>query len=473
MENTKAVTHLPWKVRLSFGAGNVAKVLINTVMAAYMLFFYVDVMGMDELVVSAIILISKVWDIVNDPIMGVIVDKTRGRKEGKCRFWLKYFSVPGGVCLALCMFMPELTATGKIIWVAVTYVLQSMVATILLIPMNTMIGRVSTDHTQRATLAQMQGFFGLATSFVVSGYTMTMVGFFGRGDMRKGFAIVGIIFGIVYAAANFIVYLGTKGYDGNEQTDGSAGAAPAEVEEQKVSMRDILSALAKNKVWVAVIACGMMVNLYVGVEQASLPFYIQYAFNNSEKLYSIYSLCFNVGALVPFLLLSFFIKHLGNARTAALGCLVCAAGYLYRFIMADSSVTVMIIGWIFAGVGQGLTSSVLILSIFDARVYGLWKTGVDNEAVLMSGFSAAYKIGLALGTPIVAGLLTLVPYTKGAASQPESVIEMLRFMSTGLNALIFVLPFILYMTVVYKNEKNLPRMQAEIEARKAEHGSED
>ena len=55
-------------------------------------------------------------------MMGAIIDRTHS-KEGKFRFWLKYMSVPGMVIVALCFFVPELTTTGKIIWVAVTYVL--------------------------------------------------------------------------------------------------------------------------------------------------------------------------------------------------------------------------------------------------------------------------------------------------------------------------------------------------------------
>lgn len=77
MENTSispASAKLPWRVRLCFGAGAVSKNLINVVMAAFMLFFYVDVMGMDSVVVSSIILIAKIWDIINDPMMGVMVD---------------------------------------------------------------------------------------------------------------------------------------------------------------------------------------------------------------------------------------------------------------------------------------------------------------------------------------------------------------------------------------------------------------
>ncbi len=460
---------LPWRVRLCFGAGAISKNLINVVMAAFMLFFYVDVLGMNSLVVSGIILACKIWDIVNDPMMGILVDRTGSKREGKCRFWLKYFSVPGGICLALCMFMPELNSAGKIIWFAVTYLLQGMVSTILLIPINTMIGRLSGDPAVRATLQQSQGIFGLVTSFVVSGYTMAMVTSFGKGDMRTGFWIVGILYGIIFAASNLIVYFGTRGYDGDA---GEPEADQAAAEAEKVRFKDIIKALISNKVWLSVIISTLFIYLVTGIESANIPFYFQYNFPGQD-LYSIYSLCNVGGAFIPFLALPFFVKRLGNARTAALGCILAFFGYMFRFALKDVTVAVMVTGWLFQGVGQGLITSVLVLSIFDARVYGLWKTGIDNDAVLMSGFSSVYKIGLALGTPLIGIALKLVPYIEGAAQQESSVLELFRWLSSAVCGVMFIIPFVLFVLVTRKNEKNLPAMRAEIEARRLAAAEQD
>lgn len=89
----------------------------------------------------------------------------------------------------------------------------------------------------------------------------------------------------------------------------------------------------------------------------------------------------------------------------------------------------------------------------------------------MSGFSSAYKIGLALGTPVVGILLKLVPYVPGAAEQADSVLWQLRFQSSALCGLMYVIPCILFAFVVRKNEKKIPEMRAEIEARKKNEGS--
>ena len=97
MNNT--AKRLPMKVKWLFASGEFAKTLLVVMTAAFSLFFYTDVLGMDAKIVATIILIAKIWDFINDPMMGALVDRTRS-KEGKCRMWLKYMSVPGGVVLA-------------------------------------------------------------------------------------------------------------------------------------------------------------------------------------------------------------------------------------------------------------------------------------------------------------------------------------------------------------------------------------
>ena len=76
---------LPWRVKILYAAGSFSKALLAVAMAAFMLYFYTDVCGIDSTVAATIILIAKIWDIINDPMMGAIIDRTRS-KEGKCRF---------------------------------------------------------------------------------------------------------------------------------------------------------------------------------------------------------------------------------------------------------------------------------------------------------------------------------------------------------------------------------------------------
>lgn len=454
-------SRLPWKVKICYATGAFSKNILAVGTAAYLLFFYTDICGVDPKIAATIILVAKIWDIINDPIMGVIVDKTYA-KEGKCRVWLKYFSVPAGIILALSFCMPGFSTTGKAVWVAVTYVLQGMASTVLLIPMNTLLGRLTADRQERAQINQLCGFVGMAGTYLVTGFTMKLVGVFGGADMQKGFMYVGIIFGVLYIIGHLVVYFGTKGYD----VDSYAVDVTETLEQPKASAGEIFGALLKNWPWLCCIGIYLFNLLGQSLEQSSMPFYFQYNHaGQTEALYLSYSNVATISSFISLAVIQICIKKFGNAGTACLGSVVGAAGYLLRFVMQDGNTAIMCAGWFLAAFGCGLVASTIILNIFDARVYGEWKTGVDNEAILMSGFSVSYKIGMAIGGPIAGYLLLLVPYVQGAEKQADSVLSMWMAENTLIPG-IAVLISLIFAVLLIKNEKKVPQMRKEIEERK-------
>lgn len=452
---------LPIRVKLTYGAGSFAKTMLVYLTMVFMLYFYTDVIGISEGVAATIILIAKIWDIINDPMMGAIVDKTKS-KEGKCRFWLKYFSVPAGVVVALCFMMPELSQTGKIVWVAVTYTLQGMASTVLLIPLNTLMGRLSGDKQQRAHLNQIAGFYGTAAGWIVPAATLPMVSFFGGDDMQKGFMVIGIIYGILYAICHLVVFFGTRGYEPLEFLDTSVPEEERKLETP--GMGQVLRALLKNKVWLFCIGLYFFDMIGSSIESSAQTYYFQYNLGNTNLL-AVNSTVATVTGILVYVVLSWFTKHFGNSGTAAIGCALPVIGYGLRFILQDANVGVMIAGWTFSTLGAGLVGATIVLNIFDAKVYGEWKTGVNNEAILMSGFSVSYKIGMALGAPIAGYMLMMVPYVPKAAQQAESVLRLFFFENTLLPCVGFIIA-LFFCFAIRKYEKMLPQMEAEIEARR-------
>lgn len=454
---------LPLKVKILYATGDLAKTTTVIMTMAFSMYFYTEVCGINSGVAATIILIAKIWDIINDPMMGALVDRTRS-KEGKCRMWLKYMSVPGGVIFALAFMMPELSATGKIVWVALTYTLQGMASTALMIPMNTLMGRLTSDPVERAALNQIKGVFSLIPNLIVPAATMPMVIFFGKGDIQKGFLIVGIIYAIVFAVFNLTVFWGTKGYEPlehlaeeNETENGPKAEQP--------SMGQVLSALLKNTPWLFCIGLYLIDMVASSIASTVMTWYFQYNIG-SIPLMSLVSTISLGASLAVYIFLGFFVKKFGNAGTASIGCILSFLGYMLRFVLHDSSTAVLLAGNIIAYLGSGLVAATILLCIFDAKVYGEWKTGVDNEAILMSGFSVSYKTGQALGGPVAGYLLMTVPYVAQAAAQEQSVLNLWFYESTLLPAVGFAIALI-FALLLLKYEKKVPEMRAEIEERKA------
>lgn len=459
MDNQTLTRKVPMRVKIGMGFGFFAKKITDYVFASYMLYFYTNVLRIDPVFSSSMILLAKAWDIINDPMMGAIIDRTKNRKEGTCRFYIKYFSVPLGIVFMLMLALPDMSDLGTLIWITVTYVLTGMICTAVFIPVSTLVGRVTTDPVERTGVSQVMNIITICGSLLTSSYTMKLVKLFGGEDMRAGFAKLGALYGAIIVVCLFLTYFLTQGY---EPVDTAANAQSVK---KSPSLGSVLHALGQNWVWLLAVSTLLLTNISFSLEGAVLPFYFQYNFANGDDLYPVYSACTMLMAILPLLFLKPFAKRLGNAGTAGLGCILNLTGYLLRFVLHDGSVVIMAAGWCVAGFGQGLFGATLLLNIFDAMVYGEWKTGVKNEAILMSGYSAAGKIGVALGGPIAGYLLKLVPFVEAAPTQEESVLSFFFHISTLGPVVLSLAAAIILMTVTRKNEKRVPQMRAELEAR--------
>lgn len=414
---------LPWPVKIGYSVGNFAKALLAVSVSVYLLYFYTDICGIDSKIASTIILIAKIWDIINDPMMGAIVDKTVS-KEGRCRFYLKYFSVPAGIIFALSFFMPDFAMPGKIAWAAITYILQGMASTILLIPLNTLMGRLTSNQQQRVHMNQFGTGFSLLGSMFVTGYTMKLVLSISPDNMQKGLFAVACIYGVLYAVCHLIVFFVTRGYEPVEKPVAVTDVSEVkEISSQKVSFGKRVAALFQNKMWLAVVAMWFVTNISMSLENSALPFYLQY--NHGENMAQLYSLYSTLGLIIPvicILCINHVTRRLGVARTALIGAVLTTCAYAFRFIAGDASVLVIGIGWGIYQLGGGLLTCTVMLLVFEAKEYGAKETGVDNDAILMSGFSASYKIGMAIGGAVL-GYIIPAAYVPQAAEQAPEVLK--------------------------------------------------
>lgn len=422
---------LPLKTKWLFASGDFAKTLLIVMTMGYSLYFCTNVIGINPAVASTIILIAKIWDFVNDPMMGALVDHTKS-KEGKCRIWFKYMSVPGGIILALNFIVPEFVMSGKVIWFAIFYILQGMASTALQIPQNILMSRITQDEVERAQINSFRGYFGTAANLAGGSLVLPLVMMTGGDDMRKGFAIVGIIAGVIYTLNYVLLYFCTKGYEPVEEDLPKADAAQSKV---KVSIGDYLS----NAPWLLVLSTYFIVNLAISCAGSSGVFYAQYNLGNIN-IYSVMSFVSIGASVVMYPFLSRLVAKFGSAKLIVIGNTIAAIGYLVRYIGHDSTLALVYGGYAVGGFGQILASSVVILVVFDSFIYMKHKTGkAVPEGILVSGFSVAYKVGMAIGAPLGGMLLATVPYVAGAETQEESVQNLFFNMNTLLPAIGFII----------------------------------
>ena len=447
---------LPLSVKLCYGTGSLAKTIQGLLISVYLLYFYTDALGISPGLAGNIVFWGRIWDLLNDPIVGAAIDRTRA-PGGACRIFLNRFSVPAGILLALCFAVPDLSDGLTILWVVAAYLIQAWTSTLIQIPLNTLMGRLTPDKKQRAQLNQAGLIFSLAGNYLVTSYTIPLLNALGEGNLRRGYLYLGVLFGFVYTLCCLIVLVGTRGYETCESV-----AYSNDSERPKHPLL-YLATLLQNRIWLCIIAFYVPYIVATVLESSAMVYYYQYVLHNPGLL-SHYSAVSTACSCVIYVGLPIFIKYFGNSKVLGIGCCFYIAGHLFRFFLNDSAYLILTVGWIISSLGLSLVASTIILNVFDARVYGEWKTGVRHDALLMSGFTVSSTIGMAFGSALVGWLLELVPYVEGVAQQVPAVEQMLFYMNTLIPAAAVGIS-LLFSVPIICNERKLPLMRREIENR--------
>ena len=164
--------------KIGYSLGDSAANFIFQTVMMFLMFFYTDVMGISPVVAGIIFLITRIWDAVNDPMMGAIADRTNTR-WGKFRPWVLWSALPFGIIGVLMFTTPNLSAVGKIIYALITYNLMMMIYTVNNVPYCSLTGVLTGDNIERTSLASYRFIFAMLASFVVQGFSIPLVNYLG------------------------------------------------------------------------------------------------------------------------------------------------------------------------------------------------------------------------------------------------------------------------------------------------------
>lgn len=167
--------------KISYGFGDLASVLYWQTFMLYFTYFYTDVFLIPAAAAANMFLISRLWDGINDPMMGMVADRTKTR-WGKFRPYLLWICVPFAVVGVLTFTVPALGQTGKMVWAYGTFVAIMMFYTAINIPYTALLGVISGDSKERTAVSSVKFLFAFSAGIIVSASLLPMVKSFGRGD---------------------------------------------------------------------------------------------------------------------------------------------------------------------------------------------------------------------------------------------------------------------------------------------------
>ncbi|MBO4944043.1 MAG: MFS transporter [Muribaculaceae bacterium] len=456
--------------KIGYGFGDMASSMFWKIFSYYLPFFYSNIFGLTLIDAGVLVMITRVWDAVSDPMMGIVADRT-DTKMGKYRPYLLWFSIPFALCGILLFTTPDFSYAGKLLWAYVTYILMMTVYTGINVPYGAMLGVVTDSSDEKTVFASYRMFFAYGGSFIALAAWEPLCSLF---DSTFGMspATSWQMTMCVIAVACLVLFI-------------LCFAMTREVVRTKsvISVGNDFKALLKNKPWWILIGAALCSNLFNTVRGATVVYFFasvigtgasMWVFGLSVLFYSGLFLSIGEVANMGGVALTVPIAgRLGKKRTFILVnalLIVMSCGFFF-LPLTPVGFFVMLLFQIVISVLTGIMSPLVWSMYADVADYSEHRFHSVSTGLIFSSSSMAQKFGGAIGGAAVLWLLGAFGYVADATAQPESAILclwwLMSFIPAGVSLLaIVVLKFYPLTT------KEVARINAELKRQRMSEQTE-
>lgn len=410
MENQKVTATKSEVFRYAFGGlgSNIPFLLIMS----YLMFFYTDIGGISPALVGTLFFITRFIDAVTDPIMGMIADQTRS-KFGKYRPWVMFGAPLLGLSTVSLFWIPDWPAEQKIIYIFTTYILYSLISTVVNIPYHSLTPVISEDSNQRTWIATSKQFMGIPAAILAQSLFLPLVNMFGGGE--QGWLLTATLFSILIVLSFWICASSAKRNDKVVSINTMNNN-----ERPTFSFKRQITLITKNTP-LLMLMIAMSTNLIAtAVTSAVALYYWTYNVGRPE-LFPILSL---VGTLlsIPFFFLmpglSKKIEKKGVFLYGSIAAIIPSLVILFTpaemvWVTFTAAVCITILGPFTGAIGWAMLP--------DCVEYGEWKTGIKGAGVVSSSITFVNKLGSAVGGMLAGFLLAGAGYVAGQTQSPETL----------------------------------------------------
>jgi GPH family glycoside/pentoside/hexuronide:cation symporter len=442
-------TKLSIKEKIGYGLGDTASHFVWDMVGFWILIFYTDTFGISAAAAGTIMLIARVWDMVSDPVMGIIADRTN-TKWGKFRPYILWMALPYSVLAVLTFTTPDFGETGKVIYAGVTYLLLMTVFTAINLPYSSLGAVMTSDSYERAGLNSYRFIFAFVGQFIVTGTALSLALYFGNGDNAKGYQYTLILFAII----SFILFMITF------KTTKERVKPP---KEQKQDLKKDLQNLFKNGPWVILFFVGIISFVMFAMQNLSIAYYFKYYIGDEESV-QLFNVIGTVALIAGIPLSKPLSKRFGKRNVYVASSLISGLFFILLYIPGANNIMSVYILNILAKFTYAPAVPLLWTMLADTADYSEWKNGRRATGLVFSAATFAQKAGWGIGGALAGWLLALYEFIPNAEQSLTAL--------TGIKLMISVFPGILYMSCAILlyfyaiDHKTCLVMQDELEARR-------
>lgn len=432
----------------NYSLGDLGMNLNFQMVSFFLAYFYTDVYGLSPVHVAGLFLVARVWDAVNDPLMGYLADHTRTR-WGRFRPYVLLGALPLNLVMLACFIVPDFSPAAKVVYAYVTYILHGMIYTAVGLPYSSISAVMTQDQQERSVISTYRMFFAIIISMSIIGIgTRPFVAQF--ENEATGFFTVALIFSVV--STLLLVYAAIKSKERVEE--------PGE----KYHLKDIIPIVCKNDA-LLVLAGALFLNTCVWVfGNAVTLYYFKYIIGNVD-LQSVFFRWMLPANLLGVVLTPLLTARFGKLKTFMAGNLIAATLLIGRhFVLVDQLGFFFFLSMV-ASTGMMFCSISQWAMVPDTVEYGHWKSGIRSEGIPFAFFSFTQKAAIALASSFAAWLMAVTGY--------EANTELTEGARTGIIMLFNIVPAVFsilsfFALLFYKlDETKFKQIIAELEQKKS------
>lgn len=404
------------KDKIGYAFGDMGCNFSFQLVSSYMYLFYTQCIGLSAKHWAWIIIVSKIWDAVNDVIIGSLVDRTQIGKKSKFMPWISIGSV-GLIIFSIMIFTPinNFSEFGKIVWCLVSYCLWSVAYTMVNVPYGSLHSVITDDPKQRTALSTFRS-IGAALPAVL---IMLLPKLVYRDNILSANSL--FIVAVVFSIAAFFTFIAMQ----KMVTE----RVVRENKVQKTSYISTIKSFFTNRAMLGITIATFAVVIFYNSSMSVNNLVFQFYFNDAGKAsLAMLASYLPLIAFMPFA--SSIVAKIGKKRLLTLSGLISViSGIIMLFLPITPDTTGIIIyvaGLMFVNTGCCIFQIIVWAIVADCIEDSYRKKGIREEGSLYAIYSFFRKLAQGIGSALVALSLNSVGYIESAAVQTEKVSENIK-----------------------------------------------
>lgn len=411
-----------------YGIGNFACQLSFTMVNMYLAFYFTDVFGLSAAAVATLLLVAKIWDGVNDPMMGALMDKTY-KKVGGYRTYMIVGAIALVIFTVLTFTVPGFTGGAKLAYAYITYIGLGMAYTVMNVPFNALPSRITDKPKVLNKMFASSMWAGAAGSTVLGMCTLPLILLLGKGVQEKGYQKTAILYAAISLLLWFVMIHFCKE---NKELAKAKELAAAESESQNGGFIQFAKSVFSNKNLLCVYAF-MFFAMFSQIGRACTAFYYYFYCVGNMALASV---LMSIGGIVSLVLIPFvptLVAKYGKKKVVIVSQLIQIVGLIMMFAGPYTNIPYTIVANIIYGLGGGYSCCVgpMIVDALDNYEY---RTGVRNDGVAFAFNGLMTKISSAIAGSIGLMVMAAFGYAAGGDLTPKAI--------TGINIGVNIVPLV-------------------------------